>query len=80
MVKFLRTAVLQYNLTREATISSASGFSNTLLNYDEQWERKGVEVSVGADIVQTKDWHWTVNLNWARDRWYYKQIDDVYSN
>ena len=35
---------LQYNLTREATISSASGFSNTLLNYDEQWERKGVEV------------------------------------
>ena len=70
---------LQYNLTREATISSASGFSNTLLNYDEQWERKGVEVSVGADIIQTKDWHWTVNLNWARDRWFYKQIDDVYS-
>ena len=70
---------LQYNLTREATISSASGFSNTLLNYDEQWERKGVEISVGADLIQTKGWRWAVNLNWARDRWYYKQIDDVYS-
>lgn len=70
---------LKYNLTREATISSASGFSKTLLNYEEEQLRRGVEVTVGADIIKSKDWNWTVNVNWARDRYFYNQVDPTYS-
>lgn len=70
---------LKYNLTRNATISSASGFSSTLLNYDEEQLRRGVEITVGADVIKTKDWKWTLNLNWARDRYFYNKVDPVYS-
>ena len=70
---------LKYNLTRNATISSASGFSNTLINYQEEQERRGVEVTVNADLIKSKDWNWTVWLNWALDRYYYSQVDPVYS-
>ncbi len=70
---------LKYNLTRNATISSASGFSSTLLNYEEEQLRRGVEITIGADIVKTKDWDWTVNVNWARDRYFYDKVDPVYS-
>lgn len=70
---------LKYNLTRNATISSASGYSSTLLNYDEEQERRGVELTLGADLIKTRDWRWTVNVNWARDRYFYSQVDPVYS-
>ena len=70
---------LKYNLTRNATISSASGFSSTLLNYEEEQLRRGVELTIGADLIQTKDWKWNVNVNWARDRYFYDKVDPVYS-
>ena len=70
---------LKYNNTRNATVSSASGFSNTLINYGEKQERRGVEVTAGVDILKKKDWQWTVNVNWALDRYYYNTVDPVYS-
>ena len=70
---------LKYNLTREATISAASGFSSTLLNYEEEQLRRGYELAIGADLIKSKDWNWSVNINWARDRYYYAQVDPVYS-
>lgn len=70
---------LKYNLTRNASISSASGFNSTLINYGEEQLRRGVEVSVSADLIKSKDWDWTVNANWALDRYYYHKIDPVYS-
>ena len=53
---------LKYNLTRNATISSASGFSSTLLNYEEEQLRRGVELTIGADLIQTNDWNGNVGL------------------
>lgn len=70
---------LKYNLTREATISAASGFSSTLLNYEEEQLRRGYELAIGADLIKSKDWNWSININWARDRYYYAQVDPVYS-
>lgn len=70
---------LKYNLTREATISGSSGFTKTLVNYDEEQVRRGVEVSLTASLIQTKDWNWEVNANWARDRYFYAKVDPVYS-
>lgn len=70
---------LKYNLTREATISGSSGFKKTLVNYDEEQVRRGVELSVTASLIQTKDWNWELNLNWARDRYFYAKVDPMYS-
>ena len=70
---------LKYNLTREATISGSSGFTKTLVNYDEEQVRRGVEVSLTASLIQSKDWNWEVNANWARDRYFYAKVDPVYS-
>lgn len=70
---------LKYNLTRNATISSASGFSSTLLNYEEEQLRRGVELTIGADLIQTNNWKWNVNVNWARDRYFYDKVDPIYS-
>lgn len=70
---------LKYNLTREATISGSSGFKKTLVNYDEEQVRRGVELSVTASLIQTKDWNWELNLNWARDRYFYAKVDPLYS-
>ena len=70
---------LYYNLTRYAPISDASGFGSTLINIDEEQIRKGYEITLSGDIIRGKDWNWSSAFNWARDRYYYHQIDPVYS-
>ena len=70
---------LYYNLTRQAGISEASGFGSTLINIDEEQLRKGFEITLSGDIIRTKDWNWNSMFNWSRDRYYYSQVDPVYS-
>lgn len=70
---------LKYNLTRQATISGASGFSSTLINFNEKQERRGLEIILGTDLINNKNWKWITNLNWALDRYYYKKVDPIYS-
>ena len=71
---------LYYNNQREATISRASGFNNMLINWDEEYLRKGLEVTLSGDIIQTKDVMWTSAFNWTRARYVYNRIDPVYSS
>lgn len=68
-----------YNLQRNATVSSASGFSSVLVNYGEEQLRKGIELTLDGDIIKTKDFEWTSTANWALDRYYYYKIDEDYS-
>lgn len=70
---------LRYNLQRYATLSDASGFSNILVNYGEEQQRKGVELTISGDIIKNKDFKWTTVANWARDRYYYYKVDSQYS-
>lgn len=70
---------LNYNLTRSAGISSASGFSNTLINIGEKQVGRGVEVTLSGDIIKTGRFVWTSIFNWALDRYYYSETDPVYS-
>mgnify|MGYP000240701466 FL=1 len=70
---------LYYNLTKEAAISDACGFEYTLINIDEEHVRKGVELTISADILKSKNWDWNATFNWARDRYFYSKIDPVYS-
>ena len=66
---------LFYNLTTDAQISDACGFHSTLINIDEEHTRKGVEISLNANIYKDKDWDWNATFNWALDRYYYSKID-----
>lgn len=70
---------LVYNRVTSASVSDASGFSTSLINFGEDLERRGVEVTLGADLIKSKDWEWTMNLNWAMDRYRFASIDSVYS-
>lgn len=68
-----------YNNTRWATLSPTCGYTSTLVNYGETQVRKGHEITVSGDIIKNKDLTWTASFNWARDRYYYGDIDPVYS-
>ncbi|MDL2256516.1 SusC/RagA family TonB-linked outer membrane protein, partial [Parabacteroides sp. OttesenSCG-928-K15] len=70
---------LYYNLTRQASVSPTSGFLNTLINIGEEQLRKGVEVTISADPIKTKDFSWNTTFNWSLDRYYYDKVDDTYS-
>ncbi len=70
---------LYYNLTRDASISDASGFEYTLINIDEEQLRKGVEITIGGNLLKKKDWEWDATFNWSLDRYYYSKVDPIYS-
>ncbi|WP_299580998.1 SusC/RagA family TonB-linked outer membrane protein [uncultured Sunxiuqinia sp.] len=70
---------LNYNNSRSARISSTTGYYNTLINIEEEQERKGFEVILSGDIIKSKELNWKATFNWARDRYYYANIDPVYS-
>lgn len=70
---------LNYNNSRLARISSTTGYYNTLVNFGEEQVRKGFEITVFGDIIKRKDLNWSATFNWARDRYYYAEIDPVYS-
>ena len=48
-------------------VSTATGYNSRYVNSGEVRNR-GVEVGVFGSPVQTKDFTWTVNLNWTRNR------------
>ena len=70
---------INYDLQRSATMSSASGYSSTLINYGEEQLSRGVEVTLGGDIIKRSDFSWTSSVNWAADRYYYYKVDEQYS-
>jgi hypothetical protein len=70
---------LNYDLQRYGTMSSASGYSSTLVNYGEEHLSRGVEIAVSGDIIQHKDFTWNSSVNWAADRYIYNKVDEQYS-
>ena len=50
-----------------ANISKISGYNNKVFNAGEV-QNKGVELSAGITPVETKDFSWTMNLNWGMNR------------
>ncbi len=63
-----------YNRQTNANISSASGFVNTLINWDETLVRRGLEVSLDATILKKNDWQWDAIANYSFNHRYYKDI------
>lgn len=69
-----------YNRIVNATLSAATGFSNTQVNSKEEYVRRGVEIQLSGDIIKTKDWAWNSTFNWALDRRYFAKLDPDFSS
>lgn len=68
-----------YNNIRSVSLSPTTGYTSALVNYGETQVRKGHEITVSGDIIKQDDMMWTATFNWSRDRYYYGDIDPVYS-
>jgi outer membrane receptor protein involved in Fe transport len=71
---------LYYNNQSTAPVSDATGFANALVNNDEQYMRKGWEITLSGDVVRTKDFTWTPAFNWSTYKYTYHQLDETYSS
>jgi TonB-linked SusC/RagA family outer membrane protein len=68
-----------YNQQANAEISSASGFTTTLVNTNETYVRRGVEITIsGTPVIGTV--RWDAMFNWSASHEYYKTLDKVYSS
>ncbi len=68
-----------YDFIQTASISPSSGFTGVYINNDEERTRQGLEITLGATPVKTKDLKWDVALNWAKSVQKYTQMDETYS-
>ncbi|MDR6197701.1 SusC/RagA family TonB-linked outer membrane protein [Siphonobacter sp. SORGH_AS_0500] len=68
-----------YNIQTSANISSASGFYTTLINTNQTYVRRGVELSLESSIIKKSNLQWDVTANWSFNHRYFKSLDPVYS-
>lgn len=55
-------------------VSTSTGYNARFLNAGNV-RNKGIELSVNGTPVQSKDFSWTVNLNWTRNR---NKVEELY--
>lgn len=67
------------DFVKYAPVSSASGYSSTLINIGEGIERRGWEISLTATPIRTEDLRWDIGANWSTFARYWTKIDDVYT-
>lgn len=70
---------LYYDRQVSQTISSASGFSTTLVNTQEQYARRGLEATVDGSVIRNKNFQWHSLINYSFDHRYYTKLDPVYT-
>ncbi|WP_149242330.1 SusC/RagA family TonB-linked outer membrane protein [Dyadobacter sp. 32] len=68
-----------YNIQTRANISQASGFNSTLINIDQTYVRKGMEVTLDANVLKSGDWRWDATANWSYNHRYFKALDPQFS-
>lgn len=56
-----------YDQIMPVSVSTATGYNSKYLNAGTI-QNKGVEISAYGTPVKTKDFTWTINLNWTRNR------------
>lgn len=68
-----------YNIQTSAPISSASGFTSTLINTKQTTVRRGLELTLEAGAIRKEKFNWDIITNWSNFQTYYKDLDPVYS-
>lgn len=64
------------NLLYQVPVSALTGVSSVWRNVGEL-ENKGIEVSVGGNIVQTKDFNWSIDVNIGHNK---NKIKELYGD
>jgi TonB-linked SusC/RagA family outer membrane protein len=68
-----------FDFLRNASISPTSGYTTNFVNIDEEITRRGVELTVNATPVRTRDIRWDVTFNWSKYADYYTRLDEQHS-
>lgn len=68
-----------YNQQTNAKLPATSGFATTLVNTQETFTRRGLEITVDGSVLKSRDFEWYSTVNWANQHRYYDQLDPVYS-
>jgi len=71
---------LYYDNIVYGDVSYGTGYKTALVNTDEQTARRGVELTINATPIKTKDWQWDINMNWSKYARYYTQLDSTYTS
>lgn len=69
-----------FDFIKSANISPSSGYIQNFVNTDEEITRKGIELTINATPVETKDFRWDVSVNWTKYANYYTKLDSIYSS
>lgn len=70
---------LYYNNQIQQVLAPSSGYATALINTDETYARRGVEITVDGTIVKHRKFQWQSMINYATQHRYYVDIDPVYS-
>lgn len=70
---------LYYNRQISQSIAPSSGFSSTLINTDETYARRGLEITLSGDVIRSGDFTWNSMINYSFQHRYFVELDDVYS-
>lgn len=68
-----------YDYIQTASISPSSGFNGVFINNDEERTTRGVEITLNATPIKTKDIRWNMSFNWTKFATYFTQLDTTYS-
>src|SRR5690606_9230654 len=63
---------LTFNQQRNATISSASGYTQAQIDIHADLRRRGREIMLSGDVVKNENFLWHSRVNWSRDRYTYE--------
>lgn len=70
---------LYYNRQIAQDIAHSSGFSTTLINTQETYARRGLEVTLSGSIIKRINFEWNSMLNYSYQHRYFVDIDPVHS-
>ncbi|MBO9618021.1 MAG: SusC/RagA family TonB-linked outer membrane protein [Niabella sp.] len=68
-----------YSQQFSPNISQASGFDKALINTNETYVRKGIEVTVDGSVIKRKNFEWHSLINYSFNHNYYVNLDSVYT-
>lgn len=70
---------LYYNTQVKQDLAPSSGYASALINTDETYARRGVEITLDGTVVKNRKFQWNSLLNFSTQHNYYVDIDPIYS-
>jgi TonB-linked SusC/RagA family outer membrane protein len=68
-----------FDFIKSSSVSPISGYGSIFMNTLEERTRKGVEMTLKATPVKTRDLQWDLMFNWTKDAQYFTKVDPLYT-